>query len=109
MTALSMCPHCGWNFEQDKPIEHGAWRLTPLSAELDGKPIRLSRSQAGILYAVAKAAGKPVSRDALLNRVSSSDDPNIVSVHVSRLRAALREAFPLIVVRGEGLAWGAPA
>lgn len=101
----TMCPHCGWNFETDKPVARGAWRLTPLSAEHQGVAINLTKSQTGILYVIAKADGEPVSIDALLNRVSTVEDRNVIAVHVSRLRRKLGDAFPLRTVRGQGLAW----
>jgi DNA-binding response OmpR family regulator len=104
-----MCPHCGWDFETDTPIVTGGWLLTPSRAAIDGKTLDLTPSQAGVLYAIATGAGRPVTRDALLNRISNRENPNIVAVHVSRLRAKLGERFPIRVVRGHGLAWGAAA
>lgn len=105
MTAAhAMCPHCGWNFANDEPIELGDWRLTPASAEFKRKPIALTGQEAAMLHTLAKANGEPVSREALLNRISGSEDVGLVSVVAARLRAKL-PAIPFEKKHGFGLRW----
>lgn len=98
--ARSMCPHCGYDFAADAPILRGRWKLTPTAAYLDGSDCYLTRSQAGVLYSIAKADGEWVSTEALLNRNSYSESPNIVAVFVSQIRRKLGDAMPVESRRG---------
>lgn len=67
--------------------------LGPLRATLDGRPLDLGhlRRQA-VLAALALGAGRPLSRQELLDDVWGTEQPaaNVVPVYVYRLRKALR-------------------
>lgn len=103
MTA--MCPHCGYDFAADAPIEVGPWRVTPKTVTYRGVDVSVSRCEAGVLFALAKAGGDFVGVDALLNRVTDKENPNIIAVMVSRLRRKL-PAAAIETVRGAGAGEG---
>lgn len=100
------CPSCGFNFRADRPVEKGRWRLTPSAAELDGREISVTRSQAGILHALALSAPRPIPAVALGNRVGDAQDPaNLVAAQISKMRRVLGGLCPVESVRGRGYRW----
>lgn len=82
--------------------------LVESTAFRDGKELRLTRTEFGLLRCLAENAGKTISRAQLLQSVWGLDfDPgtNVVEVHVRRLRKKLDDPFerPLIhTERGAG-------
>lgn len=99
------CPSCGYNFRKDEPVERDGWRLTPHSAEFNGRSLALANPMYGLLYAVA-ASKLPVSAEAIGNRISASDDPrNIAAVYMSRLRKQLGDSLPIETIYGSGYRW----
>jgi len=82
--------------------------LVESTAFRDGKELRLTRTEFGLLRCLAESTGKTVSRAQLLQSVWGLDfDPgtNVVEVHVRRLRKKLDDPFerPLIhTERGAG-------
>lgn len=96
---MQLCPHCGYNFTQDIPLERGDWLLYADGAYFKGQLQEITPSEARVLYAIAKANGHPLPAEAILNRVSDSHDTNIVSVYICRLRKKLAE-IPFKTVRG---------
>lgn len=71
----------------------------------DGRTVVLTECECGILCALIEAAGAPVSRVTLRDRVSSKTPAgsNLVEVHVSRLRDKLGDEGALVeTVRGQG-------
>ena len=104
----SMCPHCGYNFDADTPLECGDWLLTPTSARLRGEDMGLTAGEAGVLYAIARANGEGVSTEAILNRTSDSENSNVVSVKLCRARKKIGEQrWPVVSGRGRrgGYRW----
>lgn len=96
-----MCPHCGYNFAADAPLVIGGWRVTPEHAEYDGKSLWLTRSEAAVLYSIARAKGEWISADAILNRMSSSENTNNIAVLLHRVRKkAAFVPLPIISRRG---------
>jgi DNA-binding response OmpR family regulator len=78
-------------------------------ARLDGEPCRLTGHQFDILLALADSAGRVLSRDAIMDRVSGHAPEAFdrsIDVHVSRIRAAIEEdpRHPrrIVTVRGTG-------
>jgi DNA-binding response OmpR family regulator len=78
-------------------------------ASLDGEPCRLTGHQFDILLALADSAGRVLSRDAIMDRVSGHAPEAFdrsIDVHVSRIRAAIEEdpRHPrrIVTVRGTG-------
>ncbi|PTR06409.1 MULTISPECIES: winged helix-turn-helix domain-containing protein [unclassified Novosphingobium] len=105
---LHICPSCGCNLRADPEIEAGPWRLTPDSAFLDGAPFQLTAQQNATLYAVAAGRGKWLSPWVILDRVSDSDEPNVVAVVLSRVRKRLGARMPVESNRGRGYRWRLP-
>ena len=97
-----MCPHCGYNFAADAPIRLGKWMLTPQLALRGGKDTGLTRTEANVLYAIAKGGGQWVTADAILNRVTDSECRNVVTVMVHRARRKLGKLWPVESGRGRG-------
>lgn len=110
--SVTMCPHCGFNFEADKPIVIGDWTLWPQFTSWAAGDVHLTASESGILYALAKASGEWVTAEAVLNRISDSENTNLVAVWVSRIRKKLGSAAPLESARGRrgmGYRWAVSA
>jgi DNA-binding response OmpR family regulator len=99
-----MCPKCGYNFKPDGLITRGDWELSLDEVRYKGEKIDLTPSHRGILYALAKANGIGLSIDALLNRVSDSDNPNVIYVHMTRIRQRL-PVIPFEASHPDGYRW----
>lgn len=105
MTAL--CPHCGYNLRQDETITTGDLHLDPRGvARWRGNDIVLSRSQTIVLHTIVKAAGRPVPRATVAERLGyEGDNPsNLVAVHVCRLRQIMPD-IPISNVARSGFRW----
>lgn len=90
-----MCPHCGYNFEADRHIEMGPWTLWPRYVLWNNGDVGLTPAESGILYTLAKADGDWVSADAILNRISDSENRNVIAVLVNRIRKKLGDLTPI--------------
>ena len=65
-----------------------------IPAEIDGKPVRLTKKEIEILWTLAANTNKVFSRDALLDKLWGFDfygDSRTVDSHIKRLRAKLDE------------------
>lgn len=102
--AIPMCPHCGYDFDKDKPIWNNEWLLTPFSCLWNGIPVELTSQQYSVLYAIGKSGKTPIGPDALLNRTSESYRTNLVHVVIYSLRRKL-PTLPIETVRGRGYRW----
>lgn len=104
----SLCPHCGITLEREQTIERDGWIVTPYGdVQIDGRTIPLRASWGQILYALAATEG-PVSRVALIDRISSTENLNVLSVHLSRLRRRLADEGvepPFRTIHRNGLIW----
>lgn len=104
-----MCPSCGYNYGRDEPIVVGDWHIVPNETAYWRKvPVTTHPSHVNILHTIAKANGRLVRTDALLNRVSNSDDRNLICVHVSKLRGILRKRNipdPIETLHNRGYRW----
>jgi two-component system phosphate regulon response regulator PhoB len=73
---------------------------------VDGEPVTLTRTEFGILYTLATAKGRVLTRNQLINEVIGSDamaTERTIDVHVTSLRSKLGDAKKLIeTVRGVG-------
>lgn len=90
-----MCPCCGYDLAVDAPIMINDFSMNGAGYPLmyRGEIVRLTPSQALLCWALMKAYPRRVTISALLERVSYGDvdDDNLIRVHVSRIRARLRE------------------
>jgi DNA-binding response OmpR family regulator len=77
-----------------------------LRASLAGVALELTSHEFNLLYALAEHAGRPVSRERLLDRLHSGGAEEAfersIDVHVSRLRRKLGSSRLLRTVRGQG-------
>ncbi|MDT9001908.1 response regulator transcription factor [Paucibacter sp. APW11] len=96
---------------QDQPLRFGRLEIAPAerAVTLDGRACELSASQFDLLLALARHAGRVMSREALmdligLDRLDASD--RSIDLHITKLRAAIeddpRQARRIITVRGAG-------
>ena len=73
---------------------------------VEGEPLTLTRTEFGILYALATAKGRVLTRNQLIDEAIGSDamvTDRTIDVHVTSLRSKLGEARELIeTVRGIG-------
>jgi two-component system, OmpR family, response regulator TctD len=75
-------------------------------ASVQGKPLALTQRELAVLEALLSRQGKPVSRDALFNKVFGLDDdvqPEAIELYVHRLRKKLEGSGVVIsTMRGLG-------
>lgn len=89
----AMCPMCGYNLQADAVVETGEWRVDPRGdARWRGKAVALRQSWVVLLLTLAAQPGRWISTEALLARISGSENRNVLAVHFSRIRAALLDA-----------------
>ncbi|MBI5838078.1 MAG: response regulator transcription factor [Candidatus Eisenbacteria bacterium] len=93
---------------EDEPIESAGLRVDPVRHEVSyrGKALELTRREFGLLYYLARNAGRLCKREELLDKVWGYDylgETRTVDVHVRRLRAKLGKGSDLIqTVIGSG-------
>jgi len=111
----ALCPHCGCSLEADKPVARDGWTIDPRGrVGYRGAAYEIRLTWASILYALAASEDR-VRPDALLNRVSDSENINVISVHICKLRKWLRarglpDPIDSAIGRGHtGYLWNAPA
>ncbi|EJL21918.1 hypothetical protein [Novosphingobium sp. AP12] len=98
MTAT--CPHCSKDISEDAAIERGPWWLHPAGAFLHGDPQPISRQQARVLYAVARANGEPITHHDI-----PGCGEGTLAHHLRMIRKALGERYPVSTLRGRGFVW----
>ena len=94
------------------PADSGGWRLDRQGWSLlapCGTPVPLNQAERQVLMALAASPGAPVSREALIARLTGGADgfdPHRLEMLVYRLRQKCRQAcgedLPLRAVRGAG-------
>ena len=84
------CPRCGFNLEADKLVKRDGFVLDPRGfVNWRGQAVAMRPSWAIILHTLAQSE-RPVARDAMLSRISASDNANLLASTLSQLRKALR-------------------
>ena len=102
---MSFCPSCGFNITPDRPIERDGWTLTPTEVHYLGEKLKLTECERIFLHTVARAGGRPVSRDVIGARMSDCESPaNSASVRACHLRKKL-PAVPFKSEFGLGYKW----
>lgn len=86
---MLICPHCGYSLHRDEDITLGDWTFSIQGLRYRDRAIHVTPMEAGILYTLASRRPKAVRPEVLLNRVSGSEDVNVISVMIHRLRAKL--------------------
>jgi len=108
-----ICPHCGYNLTQDSPIYRDGWVLYPTVAIYKEKVLALSQQEAGMLYALAKAAPLELTSEVIANRISRGEcDPRVrVGMAARRIREKLGSLTPFYARGGApgGYCWHDPS
>lgn len=102
------CPHCGYNLTRDEVIEANGFTLDPRgSVTFNGLPVSLTRGEANLLHALARARGRIVTAETLHARIALREgrNPQTVAVVISRIRKRVKPC-PITTVRGAGYRWG---
>ncbi|MBY0394432.1 MAG: hypothetical protein K2Q27_14355 [Novosphingobium sp.] len=108
-SAPAFCPCCGYNFREDEIVERDGFRIDPRAATVtyNGWPLRMAATPARIMHSLA-VSNRAVRGDALLARVSASEDLNTLAVQIHRAREACAEInvpCPIVTQRGVGYVW----
>lgn len=109
MSHPHFCPHCGFNLKTDLTVKIGNWSLSADCVTYNGQTVKMTTAQNLILHAIALSYPRVASKQAILGRSSYSDNPNILSVQICRLRKQLGPICPIETVRGRGFRWKVPA
>ncbi len=100
------CPSCGYDLAGDAVVVAGPWRIVPRDAAYyNGKRISVRPSWLNIMMTLAREEGRTITSDALLNRVSDSEDTNVIASQISQLRQTLNKIgipTPIACGRGRG-------
>ena len=106
------CPSCGYNLRNDLMIERDKYVIDPRGAVTYRRiPVALTPTMISIMHTLAKANGRTVPSDAIMNRCTDTDRLNPSSnlkAHVQYLRNRLKEAGlpnPIQTKRGQGYYW----
>lgn len=90
-----ICPHCGFDLERDEPVDRAGIAIDPFGiCQFHGQPLRLTRSERQILFAIVKADGAILSRAVLAERVGYEGDHNVVDVFLTRIRNKMKPIAP---------------
>lgn len=104
----AFCPHCGYNLKADEPLILGPWELYPNGLVLlDKVPIKMTPQQGELVYTVARAGGKIVTREAAGLRLGVPGD---IQGHINTLvcRIKKHKEVPIETVWRSGLRWAGP-
>jgi DNA-binding response OmpR family regulator len=107
-----ICPCCGYDFDQDEPIERGIFKMFPYgNPTVRGVSVKMTEQERALLWSVLKANGRVVSRDVIYSRLDLDVDPKIIDVVMCRVRRKLR-VHGIDTIRtewGRGYRWEWPA
>ena len=106
VTHAALCPNCGLDLIPDEPISRGPITMTPYgNCQWHGKPLKLTPGEKAVLWAILKADGGVVSRNALNERIGYENDYNVVDVYLSRIRRKMNAIapHPIETIHGLGL------
>ncbi len=107
----SICPHCGYDLRHDEVVELDGFRIDPRgTVEFEGAKLVIGPSRRRLLFALAKAWPRPISRIALADRGDIAVDSLDVVVH--HIRTWLRAKSlpqPIKAVWGYGFIWSLEA
>jgi len=105
----TICPHCGYDLQALRQIEDGRFTFSPgLGLLVDGRLADLSPTQHEIAGSLMFAAGRPLSREVLAERLGYDGDGccNLINVQVFRMRRRMSEIpLPIENMPKRGLRW----
>lgn len=100
-----ICSACGISHEADAPVERDGWWITPWGpVKYRNRLTQIRPTPCVLLHTIAACDG-PVSRVALIDRISETENDNLLSVQLSNLRRQLREKglpVPFVNLWGTG-------
>lgn len=90
---MKMCPGCGRDLIADQPVIINDFSMFSGASTLfyRGNPVRLTYSERTLMWSMMKAFPNPITHDAMLNRLDSEAEGNVIDVYMSRIRAKLRK------------------
>lgn len=96
----SICPHCGYDLQQDAPVEFGRLSYDPrIGVMLDGKRLAMPPQCHQLLGTLMRMPGKTASKGMLAERMGYEGDGNLVDTRIAHARVALRDAgLPNLIV-----------
>lgn len=101
-----ICPCCGYNLTADEPVERGPWVIDPRRGVFfNGELVVRRQTWTQILLTLARLNGARIPTEALLSRITESENPNVLASQVSQMRAYLRRRgikAPVACVPGKG-------
>ena len=111
MSEPKFCRVCGANMTADEPVERDGLSVDPAGPVIwHGAPVRLTRAELIVLHSLVTEATRPVTRGALMERIGSDVDTNVIEMLVTRIKKKLRTVGPeplLTSVWGSGAyTWG---
>lgn len=89
-----ICPHCGFDLDNDQPIVIDDFFMFGPGAPLcyQGRPLRLTGAEAAVAWTLIKACPALVRVDVILDRIGSEANLEAVGIFIHRIRRKLREA-----------------
>lgn len=111
MSGCVICPHCGYDLEQDVEVADGPFRHHPQNGFfVDGRRLRLAPQCHVLLGTLIRAQGITIPTHVLAERLGYDGDysTNLVSVIACKARRAIAAAghpFPIQTVHARGLRW----
>lgn len=91
---MHLCPSCGLDLSKNEPVSSATYKMHGPNGPLviDGKDIPLAPLENEVAWALLRAKPAPLGKDAILLRIGSEGDGNLVAVILCRLRKKIREA-----------------
>jgi DNA-binding response OmpR family regulator len=90
----ALCPHCGYDIEMDMPVLINDFSMTGAGYPLfyRGLKVELTHGEALVCWSLMKNFPHYVTKPVLMERIGSdSDDDNMITILVSRIRRKFRE------------------
>ena len=106
-----VCPSCGYDLVRDSHIIINEFSMLSPGGDLyyRGERVQITAAERMIIWSIMKAYPKPITHGSILNRLDSEAEGNVVDVHLTRIRNALRKMgapipFEPIRTNGQGRA-----
>lgn len=102
-----ICPSCGCSLTRFEPFSFGNVAIDDCRRiRLEGRAVKLPRSQCDIVEALVRARGRGLTRAVLANLIEGDVNDSTIVKYIERARAKLREVDPgfdqIAALRGFG-------
>ena len=101
----SICPHCGYDLQQDKAIRRWPLQMDPRgSVKWHGQTINLTPMERMVLWSLLKADGRALNKQILAQRVGYEGDnaDSLMRVCVWRIRQKFADIAPIPICCSQG-------